>query len=202
VETSTDSLTERGEFEPSVPISEKSDYKRCRVRGAQGNCWDPRGSNVRSAYLGLSYTPGAAWKPSGYSSSMNRPRTLLLALAALFLTLGEAHAQYAYVTHPGAVVEQAATTALLPANPFRAFVYCVIASPGRGEPLAPSVVRMGDATTAVPVQYPDRPPKLWASTSKVWVFSDQTALISCTELVRRQKRDRASETAPAATVPQ
>ena len=132
---------------------------------------------------------------------MNRPRILLLALAAVFLTLGKARAQYAYVTS-NAVVEQRATTAVLPANPLRVFVYCIIASPGKGEPLAPSVVKMGDATTGVPVQYPDRPPKLWASTRKVWVFSDQTALISCTELVRRQKRDRASETAPAPTVPQ
>jgi hypothetical protein len=115
------------------------------------------------------------------------PRTLLLAFAALFLTLGEAHAQYAYVKHPDAVVQQGATT-VLPANPFRAFVYCVIASPGKGEPLAPSVVRMGDATRGVPVQYPDRPPKFWASTGEVWVYSDQVALISCTELVRRQKR--------------
>jgi hypothetical protein len=133
---------------------------------------------------------------------MDRPRTLLLApLAALFLTLGKAHAQYAYVTSD-AVVEQRATTAVLPANPLRAFVYCVIASPGKGETLAPSVVKMGDATTGVPVQYPDRSPKLWASTGKVWIFSDQTALISCTELVRGQKRGRASKTAPAPTVPQ
>src|SRR3981189_82218 len=99
-----------------------------------------------------------------------------------------------HMSHPTQWSNNVRPTALLPANPFRAFVYCVIASPGKGEPLPPSVVRMGDATAAVPVQYPDRPPKLWASTSKVWVFSDQTALIPCTELVRRQKRDRASET--------
>ena len=121
-------------------------------------------------------------------SPMNRPPTLHLAFAALLLTLGEAHAQYAYVTHPNVLVEQRATVAVLPANPLRAFAYCVIASPGKGEPLAPSVVRMGDATRGVPVQYPDRPPKFWASTGEVWVYSDQVALISCTELVRRQKR--------------
>jgi hypothetical protein len=114
---------------------------------------------------------------------MNKPRILLLAFAALFLGLGKAHAQYAYVKHPDVLVEPGATIAVLPANPLRAFVYCVIASPGEGEPLAPSVVKMG-ATTSVPVQYPDSPPKLWASTDKVWVFSDQLALISCTEFVR------------------
>jgi len=129
---------------------------------------------------------------------MNRRRILLLALAAQLLALGKAHAQYAYVTHSNALVEQDATTAVLPANPLRAFVYCVIASPGKGEPLAPSVVKMGDATTSMPVQFPDRPPKLWGSSSKVWVFSDQTALISCTELVRRQKVGRTPE---AAAVP-
>ena len=80
------------------------------------------------------------------------------------------------------LVKQGATTAVLPANPLRAFVYCVIASPRKGEPLAPSVVTMGDATTGVAVYYPDHPPQLWASTGAVWVFSDQIALISCTEL--------------------
>jgi hypothetical protein len=114
---------------------------------------------------------------------MSRPRAFLLALAVLCLMLGKAHAQYAYVTHPDALVESRATTAVLPANPYRAFVYCVIASPHKGEPLAPSVVRMGNATTGVLVQYPDRPAKLWGNTGTVWVFSDQTALISCTELV-------------------
>jgi hypothetical protein len=81
---------------------------------------------------------------------MNRCRILLLALAILFLTLGKAHAQYAYVRHPNALVKQGATTAVLPANPLRAFVYCLIASPGKGQPLAPSVVTMGDATKGVP----------------------------------------------------
>ena len=114
---------------------------------------------------------------------MSRPRVFLLALAVLCLMLGKAHAQYAYVTHPNALVNQRATTAVLPANPLRAFVYCVIASPGKGQPLALSVVTMGDATTDVLVQYPDRPPQLWGNTGTVWVFSDQTALISCTELV-------------------
>jgi hypothetical protein len=113
---------------------------------------------------------------------VNRRRILLLELAAVFLTLGKAHSQYAYVTHPNALVNQRATTAVLPANPLRAFVYCVIASPGKGQPLAPSAVTMGDATTGVLVQYPDRPPQLWGNTGAVWVFSDQTALISCTEL--------------------
>jgi hypothetical protein len=37
---------------------------------------------------------------------------------------------------PNALVNQRATTAVLPANPLRAFVYCVIASPGKGQPLA------------------------------------------------------------------
>jgi hypothetical protein len=119
---------------------------------------------------------------------MSRLRILLVSLAALFLTLGKGHAQYAYVKHPEVLVKQGATTAVLPANPLRAFVYCVIASPGKGEPLAPFVVTMGDATTGVPVHYPDRPPQLWGNTGAVWVYSDQVALISCTELVRRQKR--------------
>jgi hypothetical protein len=41
---------------------------------------------------------------------MNRRRILLLALAAQVLTLGKAHAQYAYVTSD-AVVEQRANSA-------------------------------------------------------------------------------------------
>jgi hypothetical protein len=124
---------------------------------------------------------------------MNRPRILLLALAVQLLTLGTAHSQYAYVTHPDVLVEQAATTAVLPANPLRAFVYCVIASPKKGEPFAPTVVTMGNTTTGVPVHFPDRRPQLWANAGEVWVFSDQIALISCTELVRRQKRGPDSE---------
>jgi hypothetical protein len=119
---------------------------------------------------------------------MNRPPTLRLAFAALLLTLGEARAQYAYITHPNVLVEQRATVAVLFANPLRAFVYCVIASPGKGQPLAPSVVTMGDAITGVAVHYPDHRPQLWGNTGAVWVYSDQVALISCTELVRRQKR--------------
>jgi hypothetical protein len=113
---------------------------------------------------------------------MRRPRVFFLALPVFWLMLGKARAQYAYVKHPGALVESGTTTAVLPANPLRAFVYCVIASPHKGEPLAPSVVTMGDATTGVAVHYPDRPPQVWGSTGMVWVFSDQTALISCTEL--------------------
>jgi hypothetical protein len=66
---------------------------------------------------------------------MNRRRILLLALAAQLLTLGEAHAQYAYITRSKVLVEQHATVAVLSANPLRAFVYCVIASPDKGEPL-------------------------------------------------------------------
>jgi hypothetical protein len=112
---------------------------------------------------------------------MSRLRILLVSLATLLLTLGNAHAQYVYVKHPGVLVKQGATTAVLPANPLRAFVYCVIAVPGKGEPLAPSVVTMGDATTGVAVHYLDQPPQLWANTG-AWVFSDQVALISCTEL--------------------
>jgi hypothetical protein len=119
---------------------------------------------------------------------MSRPRVFILVLAALCLMLGKARAQYAYVKHPDALVESRTTTAVLPANPFRAFVYCVIASPGEGEPLAPSVVTMGDAITGVPVQYPDRKPKFWGNTGTVWVLSDQAALISCTELVIPQYR--------------
>jgi hypothetical protein len=115
-------------------------------------------------------------------SKMRRPRAFFLALAVWCLMLGKARAQYAYVTHSNVLVNQRATTIVLPANPLRAFVYCVIASPARGEALAPSVVTMGDATTGVAVHYPDRPPQLWGSTGMVWVFSDQTALISCTEL--------------------
>ena len=91
---------------------------------------------------------------------MRRPRVFFLARAVFCLMLGKARVQYAYVKHPGALVESRATTAVLPANPLRAFVYCVIASPGKGEPLAPSVVTMGDATTGVAVHYPDRPPQL------------------------------------------
>ena len=105
-----------------------------------------------------------------------------VSLAVLFLILGNAHTQYVYVKHPEVLVKQGATTAVLPANPLRAFVYCVIASPGKGEPLAPSVVTMGDAITGVAVHYLDHPLQLWANTGVVWVFSDQIALISCTEL--------------------
>jgi hypothetical protein len=133
---------------------------------------------------------------------MNRPRTLLLGFAALLLTLGEAHAQYVYVTRPSVLVEQRATVAVLPENRLRAFVYCVIASPGKGEALAPSIVAMGDGRTAVAVQYPDRPPQVWGNTGEVWVFSDQIALISCTELVKEPKLGRAAKTARAPTVPQ
>jgi hypothetical protein len=107
---------------------------------------------------------------------------LLVSLATLLLTLGNAHALYVYVKHPEVFVKQGATTAVLPANPLRAYVYCIIVSPGKGDPLAPSVVTMGDATTGVAVHYPDHPPQLWANTGAVWVFSDQVALISCTEL--------------------
>jgi hypothetical protein len=109
-------------------------------------------------------------------------RLFFLVLAASRLMSSKAHAQYAYVKHPDALVEPGTTVAVLPANPLRAFVYCVIANPAKGESLAPSVVTMGDAKTRVPVQYPDRPPRLWGSTGIVWVFSDQMALISCTEL--------------------
>jgi len=102
---------------------------------------------------------------------------------------------------PGALVQLWATTAVLPANPLRAFVYCVIASPGKGEPLAPSVVTMGDATTGVPVQYPDRPPQVGGNAGAVWVFSDQTALISCTELAippyRKPQHGDTSQTEPS-----
>jgi len=120
---------------------------------------------------------------------MNGLRILLLALAVQLLSLGKAHAQYAYVKHPNVLVDQGATIAVLPANPLRAYVYCVIASPGKGETLAPSVVTMGNGTLAVPVYFSDRRPQLWASSDEVWVYSDQTALISCTELVEKRRAD-------------
>jgi hypothetical protein len=89
---------------------------------------------------------------------------------------------------PNVLVEQGATTAVLPPNPLqRAVVYCVIASPGKGEPFAPTVVTMRNATTRVPVHYLDRRPQVWANTGEVCVFSDQIALISCTELVKRER---------------
>jgi hypothetical protein len=120
---------------------------------------------------------------------MNISRSLLLTSAGILLTFGKAHAQYAYVTHPDVVVESQATVAVLPANPFRVFVYCTIASPKRGEPFAPSVVTMGDATSAVAIQYPDRRPQPWGNAGEVWVFSDEAALVSCTELVRQTGRE-------------
>ena len=63
------------------------------------------------------------------------------------------------------------------------------------------VVIMGDATIGVPIQHSDRPPPLWGNTGKVWIFSDQIALISCTELVRRRKLGRTSGTAPSPDMP-
>ena len=112
-------------------------------------------------------------------------RILLLTLALQLLTLGTAHSQYAYVRHPAVLVQQGATVAVLPANPLRAFVYCVITSPSKGEAFAPSIVILGNATAGVPISYPDRAPQLWGNSGDVWVFSDQIALISCTEFVRR-----------------
>ena len=94
---------------------------------------------------------------------MNGLRILFFVLAVQLLSLGKAHAQYAYVTHPDALVDQGVTVAVLPANPLRAFVYCTIASPRKGDMLAPSVVTMGNATTGVPVYFPDRPAKPWAN---------------------------------------
>jgi hypothetical protein len=123
---------------------------------------------------------------------MNGLRILFLAVAVQLLSQGKAHAQYAYVTHPNVLVDQGATVAVLPANPLRAFVYCMIASPWRGETLAPSVVTMGNATTGLPVYFPDRPAKPWANSGEVWVFSDQAALVSCTELVDKRKASRTS----------
>ena len=77
---------------------------------------------------------------------MNRRRILLLALAAQLLALGKAHAQYAYVTHSNALVEQDATTAVLPANPLRAFVYCVRTGT---QPIADVHVGFGSALAVV-----------------------------------------------------
>lgn len=123
--------------------------------------------------------------PPGYSTFMSRLRVSLLAFSALFFLTSEgAYPQYAYVTHLGTVVEPGAPTAVLPANPLRAFVYCLIASPGKGEPLAPSFVTLGNTTTRVRVQYPDQPPQPWGSTGEIWATSDQIALLSCTELVQ------------------
>ena len=123
---------------------------------------------------------------------INGLRILSLALAVQLVSLAEAHAQYAYVTHPNLLVDQGATVAVLPANPLRAFVYCTIASPRKGDALAPSVVTMGNATSGVLVYFPDRPAKPWANSGEVWVSSDQAALISCTELVDRRKASRTS----------
>jgi hypothetical protein len=41
---------------------------------------------------------------------MRRPRVFFLALTVFCLMLGKARAQYAYVKHPGALVESRATT--------------------------------------------------------------------------------------------
>ena len=117
-------------------------------------------------------------------------RISLLTLAVELLTLGTAHSQYGYVRHPAVLVQQGATVAVLPANPLRAFVYCVITSPGKGEAFAPSIVTMGNAKTSVPILNPDRAPQLWGNSGDVWVFSDQIALISCTEFVRRTAKRR------------
>jgi hypothetical protein len=125
---------------------------------------------------------------------MNELRILVLAVAVQLLSQGKAQAQYTYVTHPNVLVDQGATVAVLPANALRAFVYCIIASPRKGEALAPSVVTMGNAATGVPVYFPDHPPKPWANSGEVWVSSDQVALISCTELVDRRKAGRTSAT--------
>jgi hypothetical protein len=119
---------------------------------------------------------------------MSRLRILPVSFVALLFALGAAHAQWAYVTHPSVLIKEGTTAAVLPANPHRAFVYCVIASPGKGQPFAPSVVIMGNAATRIRVQYPDRPPQLWGNTGVVWVFSDQIALVSCTEFVSREGR--------------
>ena len=123
---------------------------------------------------------------------MNELRILFFAVTVQLLLQGKAHAQYAYVTHPNVLVDQGATVAVLPANPLRAFVYCIIASPRKGDTLAPSVVTMGNAATGVPVYFPDHPAKPWANSGEVWVSSDQVALISCTELVDRRKASRTS----------
>jgi hypothetical protein len=129
----------------------------------------------------------AGWEselPNREPRDMNG-RILLLTLGLQLLILGTAHAQYTYLRHPAVLVEQGATVAVLPANPRRAFVYCVITSPSKGEAFAPLTVVAGNATTGVPLSYPDRVPQLWGNSGEVWVFSDQNALISCTELVRR-----------------
>jgi hypothetical protein len=87
-------------------------------------------------------------------------RILLLALAVQLLSLGKAHAQYAYVTHPNVLVDQGATVAVLPANPLRAFVYCIIASPRKGDALAPSAVLWAALQLEYPYTFPTVPQNL------------------------------------------
>jgi hypothetical protein len=103
---------------------------------------------------------------------------------AIFLVVS-AFARYSYVKHGSVLARAGKWTAILPANPRRAYAFCVISHPRRDEPFAPSYVTMGNTTAAVPVGYPDREPWLWANTGRAWVVSDQDALISCTELVRQ-----------------
>jgi hypothetical protein len=119
---------------------------------------------------------------------MNPSSVLMLALAGQLLMPGVAQSQYTYVTHPSVLVRQGVMTEMLPSNPLRVFVYCVIASPKRGEPFAPSYAWIGNVVTGVRVEYPDRAPQVWGSTSEIWVFSDQVALISCTEFLSRRER--------------
>ena len=117
---------------------------------------------------------------------MRRPRVFFLALAVWCLMLGKARAQYAYVTHPNALVESRATTAVLPANPLRAFVYCVIASPGKGEPLARFLVvtnRAKSPQQAWPYTTQIAHPQLWGKYRHgLGLLGSETALVSCTEL--------------------
>ena len=116
---------------------------------------------------------------------------LMLALAAQLLIPAVEQSQYTYVKHPSVLVQRGVMTEMMPSNPLRVFAYCMIASPKRGEPFAPSHAWMGNGRIGVRVEYPDRAPQIWGNTGEIWVAADQIALISCTELVRSAKRQPA-----------
>ena len=122
---------------------------------------------------------------------------LLLAIVVQLLGQDNAHAQYSYVKHPKVLVEQGATVAVLPAKPLRAYVYCIIASPAKGETLAPSVVTMGDSASGVPMYFPDHRPQLWANSDEVWVYSDQVARSLAPSLSISERLGRTSSVAPS-----
>ncbi len=53
-------------------------------------------------------------------------------------------------------------------NPLRAFVYCMVASPGKGEPLTPSTVTMG--CNRRDLQQSDCPPQVWGIPARCGFF--------------------------------